>query len=477
MGLDANNDISEYKAVELARIQGLKVGKLKLMGMPQTRSVLFWYDSWVDAEVKGEVRPVHVPAHTIIINLEVVKGDNCSREILHEVFHDDNHYIFFRTQQLNNNNIRQIKMVELKKQNVKPKKNRLPIIEWQAKMGSLALQMPATLTRNRINEQKAIYRKYIDHWGVLFEKIGFHLSDEMNVPRYLVRQRMLLLGYWQSRGALNWIDCKGFAGASLGLSYYDMRSHYAAPFMFSRSSCPNSHYTYCITPEQFIKLCTTNEEFSRRIESGGYVYVDGHVCIQDPLFVETTGYGLRLSAWANEHVDLCCMRFENIFVIDESGYEFRLESVHADEEYCRHYVEWIVTSENASKQEINRARAEFLRSLPNTPGEMISVLMRRNGWVRVEEMAERAMVSVGTVKNWRKEKEKLSLESTVRIIIALHLPPWIQGRFLEVSGIKLGYSEYDLAIKELLDCYFMDDMRKANEFMKDNGFKPFKEVA
>ena len=123
LGLDANNDISEYKAVELARIQGLKVGKLKLMGMPQTRSVLFWYDSWVDAEVKGEVRPVHVPAHTIIINLEVVKGDNCSREILHEVFHDDNHYIFFRTQQLNNNNIRQIKMVELKKQNVKPKKN------------------------------------------------------------------------------------------------------------------------------------------------------------------------------------------------------------------------------------------------------------------------------------------------------------------------------------------------------------------
>ena len=170
------------------------------------------------------------------------------------------------------------------------------------------------------------------------------------------------------------------------------------------------------------------------------------------------------------------MRFVNIFEIDDSGYEFKLECVHADEEYCKHYVEWIANSEGTTKQEINKARSAFIRSLPDTPGEMISRLMKENGWVKIEEMAERAMVSVGTVKNWRRAKEKLTLENAVRIIIALHLPPWIQTRFLEVAGVKLGYSEYDLAIKEVLDCNYMDDMGKANEIMIANGQKPFSEI-
>ena len=39
----------------------------------------------------------------------------------------------------------------------------------------------------------------------LYQGIIFGVAEDLNAARYQVRQRLLLLGYWQARGALNYM--------------------------------------------------------------------------------------------------------------------------------------------------------------------------------------------------------------------------------------------------------------------------------
>lgn len=474
MKLTEKSDFRAYSAYKLAKMQGLDVIR-RYLGDKEPRAVLFWEETEITTYVDEKEEPETIKAHTIVLNESVLNGLGGTKETLHEIYHDDNHYIFFRTQEMCNDDLRKIKKRDHPRNAAKPMKNRLPILEWQAKMGALALWMPGSLLRQRIEQVKKEERAMTNHWGVVFETTAFRLSHELCIPAYLIRQRMLQLGYWQARGSLNWIRGSLANGLTFGEEYE--HDHYIAPFMFEKESCPTSKYTFFIDPDGFRILWQENKEFAKRIENGSYVYVNGLVCVQDPLCIEKTEYGLRLTAWANHHVNLCCLRFINHYVIDESGYRFKRECVYCDEEYNQHYLEWIPKSAEKTKEEVNRARAKFIASLPDTPGGMLKVLMKWNGWVRTEQMAERAMVSVSTVKNWRNEKECFTKENAIRIIVALHLPPWIQTRFLEIAQVKLGYTEYDMALREIMDCFFMDDMWKVNEVLTAYGFTPFKEAA
>ena len=81
----------------------------------------------------------------------------------------------------------------------------------------------------------------------------------------------------------------------------EMSGRYIEPFTFSRESCPSTAHTFVISPEESFKLYEENEEYRTRLDTGDYVYVEGHLCLNDPAYIVPTSPGPRMTDWANRH--------------------------------------------------------------------------------------------------------------------------------------------------------------------------------
>lgn len=185
----------------------------------------------------------------------------------HECFHDEYHWLFFQLQEMHNNDLRGIKKTRKHKNQGQEPKNPLTILEWEAKQGARALMMPERVLRPMIEQYRSEARQDCNHAGRVYERVIYAISTVMDVPKYLVRSRLIQLGYWQTQGALNYIQTSSASG------------RYIAPFMFSRESCPTTAHTFVISPEDSFKLYANNADFRARIDTGNYVYVEGGISV------------------------------------------------------------------------------------------------------------------------------------------------------------------------------------------------------
>ena len=465
---DALHDYRLLDPFKLAEKMGLQVAYHRLNKNRKIRSVLYWFDSEIEVTPEGgdEKAPpvmVKVPAGTIVINESAVHRERARLNVYHECFHDEYHWLFYRLQEMHNNDLRKIKKTRKTKNQGREPKNPLTILEWEARQGSRALMMPECIIRPMIEQYKAEERKIHKHAGRVYEGVGYSIFDVMDVPKYLVRGRMIQLGYWQAQGALNFIRTAELGG------------HYITPFMFSRESCPNTAHTFVISPEESFKLYESNEEYRARLDTGDYVYVDGHVCLNDPTYIIQTPLGPRMTDWANRHVDECCLRFANVYEVDEN-YEFHLNYINSDEEYNRHYIDFAAQGRELSAREATERQGEIIMSLPAKPGEAVKALMKLSGNVTIEQMAERAQVSAGTVKNWRKEEYGFDQDTAIRIIVGLHLPPWISAWFLQTCGVNLQYYGLHMMYRNIIACHYMDNLSEVNALLEAAGFDRIREL-
>jgi hypothetical protein len=82
---------------------------------------------------------------------------------------------------------------------------------------------------------------------------------------------MIQTGYGAAKGALNFVV-----------------DDYISPFAFSLDEC-RGNQTFVITPKEMLDEYVRNEDFRAIIDTGRYIYVDGHVCINDPEYVVKQG--------------------------------------------------------------------------------------------------------------------------------------------------------------------------------------------
>ncbi len=295
-----------------------------------------------------------------------------------------------------------------------------------------------------IEQYKEEAKEGCDHAGRVYETVAYAVSEAMDVPKYLVRGRMIQIGYWQAQGALNYIQTSPASG------------RYIVPFMFSRESCPTTAHTFFISPKDSFKLYEANADYRTRIDTGNYVYVEGHICLNDPAYVIQTPLGPRMSDWANRHVDECCLRFENVYEVDEN-YEFHLNFINSDEEYNRHYIDFVAQGKDLTLKEITELQSSVIASLPCKPGEALKALMKMSGDVSQEKLAELTLMSRGAVRNWMNEEYTFRPETAIRIIIGLHLPPWLSKRFLDICGVTCQYHGLHLIYRNILDCHYFTE--------------------
>ena len=421
----------------LAERLGLNIVYLPLYKRPRTASILFFGPGEVltaaDSEEKLEPIPVKVNGNTIVLNTR--KPGQERDAIFHECFHYVEHRLFFQLQQLHNTDISYLakwKPVELKKDERSP----IEWIEWQAHIGSQCLQMPKRLLRKRISDELSDMQKLDRHMGFKLQAAGRKLAKEFNVYNYQLRNRMIHVGFPAAKGALNFVE-----------------DDYITPFAFELGECHGSQ-TFVISPKEVADEYVRNEAFRKLIDTGRYIYADGHVCLNEPQYVVRQGDKLCLTEWANSHVDQCCLRFVRNYIRDKHTH-YVFGQLNSDEEYNGRSLALSLqrSAEDALKQA--QKMSQVLLNLPGSFSGTLIAHMKRVGITR-DRLAEEAMMSGTMIKRMRTSERDLTLDQVIAVCIGLHIPPEYSFDLIEKAGFRLRNTPEHLIYKSILQTMYMD---------------------
>lgn len=451
---EALTDRKEHNAYLLADKIGLHVEHLPLFQQRGTLSVLFFCDGTVqvanDHQKSSQVSTINIPAGTVVINTNAVHKDCCQMEIYHECIHYDWHYMFFRLQDMHNSDINKLRTKHVVITNSKVPANPLKWMEWQARRGSFGLMMPLGLMRLQIEKHLSELSQCRLHAGQKLDRVARAIARERDLPKFRVRARLIQMGYIAAKGALNFVD-----GA------------YIEPFAFSLGN-GGGDFSFVIDRKSTFFIYETNECFREHIESGRYVYADGHIVLNDKQYIRHTTKGLRLTPWANAHVDVCCLRFIHIY--EQCGIaDYRFGAMNSDEEYNRHYFSFAHNADTLSSQEKLLAMSRTLDALPNSFHDSLTYLMKQ-AHMTIEELEEQAFLSRRTISRLRtEERNGYSLDQVIAICVALHLPPWLSREMIKRAGFILRLTKQHLAYQFILDCLFMDSVSDVQKFLVESG--------
>ena len=460
---NALSDLNEHNAFVLAERMGLNVERLPLYNKSRTLSMLFFCAGIVtiqDDPPTPEANPpdpysVTIPGNTILINTRAVHKDYCQLEIYHECIHYDWHFMFYRLQHMHTNDINALKTRRIVITDSTQNRNPLTWMEWQANRGSFGLMMPLSMMNPLVNEQRDSFSGSALHWGKRFDVIARRIAREHDLPKFRVRARLIQMNYIAAKGALNYVD-----------------GSYIEPFAFDLSK-GNGNYTFVLTRENLFEEYESNPDFRERMDSGHYVYADGHICLNDERYVTATPNGLRLTAWANAHVDQCCLRFINVY--EACGLsEYCFGCLNSDEEYNRHYISFAEAGDELSAQEKLEHMNRVLNALPDTFPETLSALMAQ-AHITEENLEERSGISVSTISRLKRiERNSYSMDQVVALCIALQLPPWLSSELLAQAGLMLRRTKQHRAYRLILDCMFMDSLETVQNFLRSSGCEALK---
>lgn len=452
-------DLKEHNAYKMAERMGLRVMTLPLYKRPRTKSILFFCEGEVavcaaeESQLNEDPEVVRIPGNSIVINSSVIPTDSCHLNIYHECIHFDWHYLFYRLQDMHSSDVKCLKTRRVVKTEKQRGGNPLLWMEWQARRGSYALMMPASVMRPEIRAalEETVNRGW--HLGRKMEFVARKIARENGLRKYRVRARLVQLGYVLAKGALNYAD-----------------NRYIDPFAFSVEKGAGD-YTFVIDRKTAFAEYLGNPDFRAYLDSGAFIYVDGHLCLNDPKYVVCTRTGARLTEWANANVDECCLRF--ISVYEQCGVaEYCFGALNSDEEYNRHYL---MLGENDREQEkpLNFGEMnDIVSSLPRTFHEALTALMKMKR-VTVEQLAEAASLSDKTIKRFRStERRDYTMDQVVALCIGLHLPPWLSCEMTARAGLVLRDIPEHRAYRYILDCLFMDRIEDVQRLLKENKLEP-----
>lgn len=442
------HDPSKLKPESFAKKLGLKIVELPLYKRPQTASILFFGMGKVQIE-SDESPNCEVPvladieANTIVLNSCV--PEKRKNAISHECFHFVEHRLFFQLQRMHNDDIARIgqwRPLSLQKNERSP----IEWIEWQAHVGSQCLQVPRSLIRRRVAEELDDIRNLQLHTGYKLQVIGKKLAKEFDVWNYQLRNRMIQVGYTAAKGALNFVG-----------------DDYIRPFAFDAGACRSSQ-TFVISPKEMLEEYVRNETFRKIIDTGHYVYADGHICINDPEYVVLQGNQLRLTKWANAHVDRCCLRFVRTYHRDKRTH-YVFGQLNSDEEYNGRSLTLSASEQSPHLYKQAVKTAKLLTTLPGTFHEAFATMMQAAD-IKPAQLAEETLMSERTIYRYQEiEREDYSADTVAVLCVGMHLDPLLSFALMQRAGIFLRDTPEDLILKAVLMGMYRMAVRQVRQYL------------
>lgn len=246
-----------------------------------------------------------------------------------------------------------------------------------------------------------------------------------------------------------------------------MDGAYILPFAFEADACRGGK-TFSIGRGEALREYVRSEAFRAMIDSGRYIYADGHICLNDPRFVTQLNARACLTAWANAHVDRCCLRFETVY-IRAARARYVFGRLNSDEEYNARSLSLSLPEERRSALSCARAMSRLLLELPGNFSGTLRAHMTRQG-MTIERLSEKTGISVRSINRLRnEERASYALEQVILIALALHLPPEFSLDLIEKAGLRLRSRPEDLIYGAVLRTMYKEPLDAIQEALHECG--------
>lgn len=438
-------------AEELAKAMGLTVKHASIWRDHHNAAILFLKERVIKVVASGaygtgtddeEYIEQKVDVKTILINDNRTHAGDIDREIYHECAHYEWHSMFYELQQLHATDLQLLHYEEADEASAPAEKD-VRWVERQASFAGIAAMFPRPVFEELVRKQ---WKDVADAKCNIGHKMGMVISRiaaDKNKPRSIIRTRLINTGNKTAKGALNYVD-----------------GGYIPDFAFDLDSLEGSE-TFVVSRAEFTELYERDEDFRELISCHQFVYANGHVCRNDPVYLLKTSKGFRLTTHALDHVDECCLKFTKVY---HNYGSYRVGELHSDQEYNEAYLAvHSLDIDGMSPEELMEKNVEYLDELPRRPSKALTKLIKD----RVE--TQRGLVassglSKSTVSRMCNEDDyDYSIQDVTRIIIGLELPPPLSALFLDMTGFSRAVMVKYYRYQCIIDCMFMEDIETVVE--------------
>ena len=286
--------------IELATGMGLTIRRQRITedGTVFGRSFFRECESVIYDEDKGELVKELIPAKTVLVDPNVAFMRNLgayNNTIVHECVHWDLHQKAFALARLYDKNLSN---VSCKVSGGVPGHERDAVdwMEWQANALAPRIQMPKSTFKKRADQLVSQFRRETDEFDIvdLIEKVITQLTVDFGVSKLAAKIRMIDVGYDEAMGAFIYVD-----------------DHYVRPYRTGQRNILKPNQTFTISAADAAIQIFSNMSLCKKAESGCFQFVENHLVLNDPLFIEQDILGdTVLTHYARNHMEECCLVFD-----------------------------------------------------------------------------------------------------------------------------------------------------------------------
>lgn len=388
--------------------------------------------------------------------------------IIHECVHWDKHRKAFELERLYNNEASQIKCQVVG--GVKDVKrwaatNRM---EWQANALTPRIQMPYTQTKVKAVEliQKYKHMMQTNETIDIVEAVIDELAAFFVVSRAAAKIRLIDLGFEEAIGTFTYID-----------------GRYVKPHGFKKGTLERNQ-TFSISASDAAIQSIVNPELHKEIQSGNFLFIDSHFCVNHPKYIAVGGDGVpSMTEYARLHADECCLIFDLAIKASSPGsgkdyytecvlYRDSSSSIVFEAQYNGGEKNKEITALAQVVKTYNKDLSALMQNLPNSFKGALKELMIWSA-VKVEGLAEQSGISPRTIQRMRNEDDyETTLETVIALCIGMKLPPEASYFLIDKSGFTLTHSEKHMAYRFLLNGYYTHTVYECNDLLAGFGVEP-----
>ena len=292
-------------------------------------------------------------------------------------------------------------------------------MEWQANGVAPHILMPTNTAKIKISELVEKYHIHFDGTdGYQIEEMISELADFYGLSKQAVKMRIREMGYAKIDGAFTYVN-----------------GQYVTPFSFDASALSDNQ-SFTISSADLFKAYCLNKDFRKAIDTGRFVYIEGHVCLDNEKYIVRSDGQIKLTQYALSHIDECC------FVFDK-GYSY--ESKYQGQKYYTQMMYKTPEQPNAQEYsfELNAHNkillsqiqgasksANAMRLYPGAFSETLVQLMKERK-LSNKKLADASLVGERTIQRLRNDEE---YPTTVQTVLGL------------CYGLKLSVPEAEMLV-------------------------------
>lgn len=303
-------------------------------------------------------------------------------------------------------------------------------MEWQVHSLAPKVMMPKAMTQQFLKTKFAELKenRQVSSVRDIIEDLIKATANYFGVTIIAAQKRIAEFGVEEARGAFNYID-----------------GHYVSAHSWQKGFL-GPEQTFSIDSYSLSLLLNKNKSLYNRLSEGGLIYIDSHICLNDPKYIIVNNNGLPvMTKYARNHMHECCLVFEkNSYSVSNQKLSFKKILNNAPSSSITSTFRYPSSTENLGIEEESKMLKQYgydvRKILLHLPADFGGALKYLRKWREFsnEKLSQESLLSIEYISKLQNNHIKEPTTKTiVALCIALSLPQQIAFRLLSLSGNTL----------------------------------------